>query len=220
MRASWGANDASRLFLHDLVWQLEVKGDHVAMVPYRDMLLVTGSEDAEGLRRMASAAEPALQDSRAMTGIPVRLKGTAWEPFLPDPEHPAYLPLKNLHAQTVAREYDQQEQLLDAIHERQGEDTFVANMMVVQNETSGLMHTMAVWSKGAVSLLPRVDKVAFIDPAEPEDGPVSTTAGWDTVCEAAGHLMQTTVSYPARYRVSQFPDAELLASIARESAGL
>ncbi len=92
--------------------------------------------------------------------------------------------------------------------------------MVVQNETSGLMHTMAVWNKGTVSLLPRVDRVAFIDPAEPDDGPVPTIAEWDTVCEAAGHLMQGSGSYPPRYRVSEFPDSEVLASIAIESGGL
>ena len=36
-RSPWAdSHDASRLFLHELVWQQQVKGPHVAMVPNRD----------------------------------------------------------------------------------------------------------------------------------------------------------------------------------------
>jgi hypothetical protein len=58
------------LFLHDLVWQLDVKGRHVAMVPDRNVRLVTGSEDHEGLRRIAAEAKHILEHSpRPMTGL-------------------------------------------------------------------------------------------------------------------------------------------------------
>jgi hypothetical protein len=55
--------DSSRLFLYDLIWHLEVDGEHVAAVPTRHTLIVTGSEDYGGLelyenRRITGPASP------------------------------------------------------------------------------------------------------------------------------------------------------------------
>ena len=75
---------------------------------------------------------------------------------------------------------------------------------------------MTVSTKGVTAPLPRVDKVSFADPEAPRDNSVLTLTGWDTVSEAAGHLMQAVGSYPERYRVSEFPDAEALANFAKE----
>src|SRR3954452_4556393 len=83
-------HDASRLFLHDLIWQLPVKGRHVAMVPNRNVLLVAGDEDPEALVRMASLADQQLQEPRPLSGAAVRLAGNRWEAFLPAAGHPAY----------------------------------------------------------------------------------------------------------------------------------
>jgi hypothetical protein len=62
-------HDASRLFLHDLIWQLPVKGEHVAMAPNRVMLFVTGSEDEAGLLALAALAEEALEVDRSISGV-------------------------------------------------------------------------------------------------------------------------------------------------------
>ena len=45
--------DASRVIMTEWIRQLQVKGAPVATVPNRDKLIVTGSEDAKGLRMMA-----------------------------------------------------------------------------------------------------------------------------------------------------------------------
>lgn len=70
--------DASKLLLLDLIRKLEVKGDHIAMVPNRDTLLITGSEDLDGLKMMADLGEKALEDLRPMYAIPMRLEGDEW----------------------------------------------------------------------------------------------------------------------------------------------
>src|SRR5262249_48561791 len=64
----WRDNhDASRLILTDLVQACVVKGHHVAMVPNRDTLIVTGSEDEAGLADMAMLADKALGQDRPIT---------------------------------------------------------------------------------------------------------------------------------------------------------
>src|SRR4051812_43191709 len=61
-------HDASRLFLHDLIWQLKVTGPHVAMVPERNILLVTGADDVENVNRMVQLAERVFTEQhRRMT---------------------------------------------------------------------------------------------------------------------------------------------------------
>src|SRR5947208_625590 len=74
-----------------------VKGDHVAMVPSRDALIVTGSDDQAGLTRIASLAMKALLASLpaegqlhplSWSGVAVRLEGETWVPFLPSSAHP------------------------------------------------------------------------------------------------------------------------------------
>ena len=56
--------DASRLLLLDTIRQFRVKGDYIAMVPNRDTLIVTGAEDADGLKAMVGLAKDAVQKPR------------------------------------------------------------------------------------------------------------------------------------------------------------
>ena len=75
--------DASRLFLDDLIWQLKVKGDHVAMAPQPKVLLVAASEDEPSLVKMAEIAANELKGNRPLTGIAARLHGDTWETHVP-----------------------------------------------------------------------------------------------------------------------------------------
>ena len=78
----WRDNhDASRLVLTNLIRRLDVKGDHVAMVPNRDTLLVTGSADSAGLARMAELAMAAMDDPYWVSALPVRLTDGGWVRF-------------------------------------------------------------------------------------------------------------------------------------------
>src|SRR6202011_4912262 len=54
--ATGDSYDACRLLLPSRVEQLRVTGDLIAMVPNRDSLLVTGSDDAQGLKIMVELA--------------------------------------------------------------------------------------------------------------------------------------------------------------------
>ncbi|MDF1815227.1 MAG: DUF1444 family protein [Verrucomicrobiales bacterium] len=61
-----GGNYETSLMLFNSLWRgnfLEVMGRTVISIPTRDLLLVTGSEDEEGIARIRHVAEQAMQDT-------------------------------------------------------------------------------------------------------------------------------------------------------------
>jgi uncharacterized protein YtpQ (UPF0354 family) len=205
------AHDASRLLLHDLIWQLPVKGDHIAMVPHRDLLLVTGSDDEAGLLKMAQIAASEMNGTRLVSGIPVHLRGTTWEPFIPGDDHPAASHLRHLRLEMTARDYEQQKQILEELHKKQRKDIFVASCMIMQPPWAQEL-LFSVWPEGVDTLLPHTDHVALYAEWLPK-GTQHQMPEWDRVAGIAGELMQPMGLYPERYRVQSFPTREQLARL-------
>src|SRR5437762_8847313 len=88
--------DASRLMMLDLVRKMPVRGDYIAMVPNRDTLVITGSEDQAGLEVMCKVAEDSFQKPRPISTVALRLVGDEWESWLPDCDSPPYTKLHEL----------------------------------------------------------------------------------------------------------------------------
>jgi hypothetical protein len=210
----WHDNyDASRLLLTGLVRGLDVAGDPVAMAPNRDALLVAGADDADGLARLAALAEAAQQHPRPVSGAALRLDGETWLPFLPDPAHPEYPRFKRLWLQTLAGDYGEQKELLNAWHTREGRDVWVASFSGRPDAATGALVSYAVWSEGVETLLPRTDEVVFFRAKGTGDGEVLARADWGRVERVAGRLLTAQGLYPERYRVNEFPTAEELAAL-------
>jgi hypothetical protein len=210
----WKDNhDASRLILVDLIRELPVKGDHLVMVPNRDTLIVTGSEDVQGMSKMADLTERAMSEPRFMTGIPVQLQWDRWIPLRLDPAHPLYSRFELLRLHSTARDYAEQKSLLERLHEKTGQDIYVAEFNAVQNPETGKLRSYCVWSKDVVSFLPRADQICFYDDDRPADERIVALASWGRVREVVGDSMVQTISYPERYLVESFPTAEELARI-------
>jgi hypothetical protein len=213
-------HDASRLVLTDLVRQCQVRGDPVALVPNRDTLLVTGSEDAAGLLAVVATAAEAMKKPRFLSGVAVRLTDGGWEQYLPPANHPAYVRFRLLRAHSLGREYNQQGEALQALHEKTETDLFVASYSLLRKKDSDEVMSYCVWSEDVVSLLPEADVVYFFRMKEgDEDGEILANAPWERVQEVAGDLMQPQGLYPERYLVTGFPSAEQLTAL-RESPSL
>src|SRR3569833_2920850 len=126
-RSTWRDTfDASRIHLSDFMSMLEVKGRYVAMVPNRDVLIVTGENDEDGLAAMAKIAAEVLNQPRPMSGLAFRLD-SGWVPFLPPDGHPAAKALKELHVQSMGQVYAEQKAVMDHINEKDNVDVFVAS---------------------------------------------------------------------------------------------
>ena len=207
-RSPWGDNyDASRLLLHDLVWQYPVKGAHVAAAPHRDVLLVTGSEDLDGLRHVLERSLKALDGPRPMGARAVVLEGARWVPLRLPPGHPLHELWRRAETLTQAADCAEQKGLLDALHHRRGHDLFVATYSATQRPDTGDISSYAVWSEGLTTLLPRADRIAFVQPSRPEREQVVGMIPWDRVVHAFGNRMAPQNLYPERWRVEDFPPA-------------
>jgi len=212
----WKDNhDASRLILIDLLRELPVKGDHLAMVPNRDTLIVTGSEDVKGLAKMAELTEQATGEPRFMTGLPVKLQWDRWVPYRLEPGHPLHQRFERLRLQTAFRDYAEQKNLLERLHEKTGQDVYVADFNAVESRETGKLRSYCVWSKDVVILLPRADQICFYADDRPEAARIAAFAPWSRVREIVGDLMVQKLSYPERYLVEAFPTEEQLARIGR-----
>lgn len=208
--------DASRLVMLDLVRKMPVRGDHVAMVPNRDTLIVTGSDDQVGLQVMCKMAEESFQKPRPIATIALRLVGDDWESWLPDASSPAYAKLHELKLRTVGMEYNDQKELLDQIHQQSGQDVFVASFSAVQNKQSGRITSYSVWSDGVDTLLPETDDIVLLRPDPAADKVEVAAAGsFECVREVVSDLMQPLGTYPERWRVAEFPSQKQLATIGK-----
>jgi hypothetical protein len=208
-------HDASRLVLTELIRDCEVRGDPVALVPNRDILLVTGSDDTAGLVAAGRFAEDVYQKPRFLSGVAVRLTGNQWVPYLPPPDHPAYLPLRRLRIHDLSRDYAQQSEALKAISEKKGDDVFVASSSLLRKKDNDEVISYSVWSDGIETLLPEADMISFFRLKGEKDGEIVAHASWQRVREVVGDLMTPMGFYPERYRVSAFPTAEQLAALGK-----
>jgi len=214
-------HSASRLFLHDLIWQLPVKGNHVAMIPNRNILLVTGDQDTAGLLKMAELVNTAMQEPRFMTGTAFRLNNSAWEHFLPPENSPAHKPLRILHLQSLAQMYAEQKELLEEIFKKETleahlggaespDHAFIGTFSVADNGES--LSTFAAWTQGIEILLPQTDRIAFVAEVKGEQKSLGFADG-PTVRKQLADLLEPTDYYPPRFRTKGFPTSGQLKSL-------
>ncbi len=202
-------HDASRLILHDLIWQLPVNGQHIAAIPNRDLLIVTGSMDDSGLLGMAKLIDDTMKKPRPMTGTVFRLDGSRWVPFLPEEKSDAYWPLKRAAVVSSAQEFAEQCELLNTLFKKTGRDCFVAKLTVMQNN-EGKLWTWTSWVEGLTdSLIPQAEYVLF---GRMNNGKAERIGfgRWDCVRQVLGDLMEETAFYPPRWGLRSFPTADQL----------
>ena len=216
---AWQANDsfdAGRILLTDALAGIPVRGELVALVPDRDVLLLAGSEDVAQLRALADLAHRRFDTShRLLSGWPLVLRGGQWQMFEPPAE--VATEFRRLARRYAAVGYRQQSEVLQKYLEAVGEDVFVGSWLLeaADDAPPGEFTTLAVWTEDAVTLLPEVDEVVFNGADE-----VRYRVPWARVRAVVGHLMQPTEHFPARWHVDGFPTpAELLAMGGRRIGG-
>jgi hypothetical protein len=202
---------SSRLLLDEVVRRCKVRGTPVVLVPHRDLLLITGSEDEDGLRQVATRALRAVMAPRALDGRALRLTASGWVPFMPERLSNAWADFRKLELFTRTRDYEEQTRRLEKLYAEKGEDLFVAAYTPYQDER-GRSISYAVWLKGVDALLPRAEVIFFMDPALGEEAPPVGIARWEDVAKVAGDMLVPVKGlYPERYRVKGFPTEEQLA---------
>ena len=204
---------ASRLFLHDLVWQLPVKGDHVAMVPNRNCLFVAGDQDDDALLGMARLAETQFNEPRFMTAIAFRLNGNRWETFLPPRSSAAHTQFRELQTRSIGQLYHEQTSLLERHFKERGDanPSFVASFIGTKGPAGGLV-TASSWAEDVHTLLPETDCYAI---GAMKNGKAEHLGFLerDVIFREFRDLLQPTDYYPPRWKTSGFPSKERLAAM-------
>jgi uncharacterized protein YtpQ (UPF0354 family) len=211
--SSGDSHDAARMLLVDVMERLEVSGAPIAMVPNREMLLVTGEDNDEGLQAMVAMAQEGLDHERRISSTAFRLESGNWSPWLPPEGHPLRMAFHLMRVQGQMGDYERQEELLRKRDAANCGTMFYSRFSAMQGE-DGAIRTYAIWPGSGTASLPCVDYVMFM--ASGPDGMPShlaAVAAWDEVEQLAGDLMTAEDCYPARYRVHDFPDGEILASL-------
>jgi hypothetical protein len=205
--------DNSRILIPEVFAPLHLDGDPVACLPNRNLLLVTGSENHDGIRAMLKHAEEIVQTkSRPMNPAPLILKDGEVADFSVTEKSPVFNDVKRAKKISALIYYQQQAENLRKLYEQKGKDLFVANYTLNQRETGGYA-SYSAWSKTVPTLLPKTDFIAFVDPTKPESQRTLGLAKWDEVMRIAGDLLLDTQMFPARFYVSKFPSEEKLALI-------
>ena len=208
--------DSSRILLTELIYRLSVDGDPVAFVPNRNELWVTGSNNSAGLAAMLKDGK----ESHFKKGHPLSpdlfvLADGVWKEYVPaDPVlRELWLTLKR-HRDEI--DYAQQQELLNAIHEKQETDLFVASYKIYEQK-DGTAYAACVWTNGIDSSLPRAEHIVFMVDVEGKD---FFTVPWDAAAPVVGNLLEQEVDLlPVRYRARQFPNSEQISELRRLAAG-
>lgn len=211
----WGdAYDSSRLLLPDLAHRT-AGANPVAMIPNRGTLLLASGNDVEGMRSMVALAQRiADEDTRPVSALLYRfVDGRPVEHLPEDAEVRAAL--ARLDRQYRHGDNAAQKETMDELHEKDGSDIFVATYKVMRIEESGEEYSLASWTKGVDTLLPRTDRVALFVPDDDGEQKELLILPWDALYAACGHLMQPVPhAFPERYRVTAFPELAPLRPLA------
>jgi hypothetical protein len=191
----------SRLLLDGWLAGLEpvVGGRPVAFAPDNNTLIVAALGD-DGLPALLELVEKEYREAvRSVSPYPYTVddRGAVVPYSVPD-GHPLRASLSRAAGILAGEEYASQAHWLEAEHERDGTDIFVAQLMVV-GRPDGRVFTAATWSRGVDTLLPKADFVAFH-----EDGAGVFQVPWSVV-EREVDLEAAPGLDPPRYRLTGWP---------------
>jgi hypothetical protein len=199
---------AARILCVEKIRELPLRGLPVAVLPDRDSLFFVGSEDEEGLARMAAlVARQLIEASRHISARPLVLTPEGWREF--EPPASVKVAFGNVARQSDSSNWEAYKQFLEKDLAARGEDVFVSPLDVWTKEGEDACFTSVLCTKGGETILPVADRVNFF---ETKGEPIRVVL-WPDVMRIMGPEMKKLDGMPERYRVNAFPTAERLVSM-------
>jgi len=207
---SWDdAYDTSRILFADVVYQLNVGGEPVVMIPTRSRFIVVSGNDKDMLMTMLELSRKfAEEEGRPLSSLMYRFENGRAVEFVPaDPD--VREKLAELRRGSLAEDYAAQKDLLDRVNEQTGVDVFVASYRILESSTTGRQASFAVWTEDVDILLPEADLVTLVSTADLEGKDTERSqvfVAWKDLQAATGAFEQVEERYPPRYKPRNFPD--------------
>jgi len=206
----------ARLLLDSVISAQKVKGAPVILVPNKDVLLLTGADDEQGLAEIAKAALIAIEKSRQVCGFALKWSNGKWDLFMPPQTSAAYNDFHHLQQLYLSQIYEKQRDQLQTAYKKAGRDAVAASFEAEQNEKTKAFDSLCYWVKNAELDLPQTDRIVFEDAAIPGEGKTLGSAPWSKVVEVMGEALAPIDTYPKRFHVKTFPTAEQLKKLTLE----
>lgn len=181
-------------------------GPPLAFVPEHSGLLLVGrsGDDAALVPLIEMVTDEFAQGVRRTSPVPYTVDADgAVVPFEVPPGNPAWNALRKASVLLAADVYGQQANRLREEYQRAGVDVYVASYMQFAAQSGGRPFSVAAWTDGIESSLPRTDYIAM----GPQDD--SFLVPFDTVVAELG-LTPEEDREPPRYRVGPWPQAAVV----------
>jgi hypothetical protein len=199
--------DSARMLLLEIFEQMPIRGKPVVMVPHPNLLMITGTDDPQGLSLVLQRAKEVLSEPLAIGPFAFCRSEFGWQPWTPEYSPEDRRTLDRLMLDMRERDYARQQKVLaDREFARPAADQqFIASYKRLRQELVAGIQTMCVWTKSAPSLLPKTDAIAFVDGTEAKG-----LVPWSLVANEMKAELKPVGLYPERYAVRSFPtDAQL-----------
>jgi uncharacterized protein YtpQ (UPF0354 family) len=179
----------------------------IAFAPDRDDLLLC-STGPGGLGKLYEMVEDQYRDAVRKLSPVGYVAGEHGDvvPYLPPEGHPDRVPAQRAQAVLATSEYAVQTDWLTKQYEQAGIDVYVARLMAAEKPNAAPV-TVAVWTDGITSLLPRAQFISFAG----ADG-AGLLVPWSAVAELVD-LEPEPLLAPARYRVGGWPSADTMQTL-------
>ncbi|QDU96062.1 DUF1444 family protein [Lignipirellula cremea] len=213
--------DASRIVLQDAIAELAVAGAPIAMLPNRETLAITGSQDEEGLGLLVELAGEATLNGRLIAELAFTLEEGQWTAWLPHVDSPLYHHFKRLQVRYFDRNYREQLDLFRQLAEQSGATRNAARFEFRLDQESQSLTSYCLWIEGAEQWLPEVDEVVFVGMVDGQPQ-VRGRCAWQRLeagLEAVlAGLAEPQECYPPRLRTLGYPTEEQFETLALSPA--
>jgi hypothetical protein len=215
------AYESSRLLLPGWLasFRGRVSGAPIAVVPDRATVIVGGADDPALVRRMLVRAEEITDESpRYLTSAPYTVDAEdRVVPWAPPEGHACAAVVRHAQIVLAGTEYKAQKAYLDAVHERDGIDLYVASFGALTGK-DGVEHSFASWGEGIDTLLPEAELLAMGAMQGSKAEQWMALVPWTLVQRLAGECFELDPNCdPVRYRVRTWPRPAAIAEIRRHS---
>jgi hypothetical protein len=154
--------DNARILIPEVFGTLRLEGEPVVCLANRNSLLVTGSENEDGIKAMLQHAEEIVRTRpRPMNPAPLILKDGEVADFSVSENSRVFHDVERAKKISAGIYYQQQTEALMKLYEQKQKALFVAKYTLNQLEDGGY-RSYCVWSKTVPTLLPNLSSMSVL----------------------------------------------------------
>ena len=158
----------------------------IAYMPSHSDCLITDKDDPETLALMVQKGDEWAANSRNLSKTLWQNKKSGWEPVKLSKSHPSFAFTENQKRMEDSTFYNEQKELLENKFLNENQDIFIASVLLYEDKDKGLTFSCSVLSFGIETLLPKTERVAFVDPERPDEEQFLGMLEWDEFVNLIG----------------------------------